>query len=266
MNLLAVDGVAFSIFGEPIYWYGLIITFAIVLDFVLLTLLCRKYGYDKDMPFDLVLSAVILGIVGARLFSVLFDSTAGIADFFHFRDGGMSIIGGLIGGVIGVGLYSLIKKCNFFMVTDVLAPLVILAQGIGRWGNFFNEEVYGRAVLNEALQWFPFAVNINGEWHLALFFYESVLNILGFILLICLLKKFRKSYGITTGAYLIYYGIIRVFLESLRENEFILRLGSLPISQIMSGVMVLVGIAIIITTAILNNRTRKGVEVGKPNI
>lgn len=261
MNLLAVDRVAFSIFGEPIYWYGLIITFAIVLDFILLGILCKKYGYDKDMPFDLVLSAVILGIVGARLFSVIFDASAGIEDFFKFRDGGMSIIGGLIGGILGVGIYSLIKKCNFFMVADVLAPLVILAQGIGRWGNFFNQEVYGRAVLNESLQWFPFAVNIDGGWYLALFFYESMLNLLGFVLLIFLLKKYRKNYGITTGAYLVYYGVIRMILETFRENEFILRWGKLPISQFMSGVMALVGVAIIVTTVILNNKTRKKIKV-----
>ena len=221
MKLFAVDRVAFSVFGEPIYWYGLIITFAIVLDFILLGFLCKKYGYDKDMPFDLVLSAVVLGIVGARLFSVLFDTSAGISDFFNFRDGGMSIIGGLIGGVIGVGVYSLIKKCNFFMVTDVLAPLVILAQGIGRWGNFFNEEVYGMEVVNKSLQWFPFAVNVDGGWYLALFFYESVLNILGFVLLIFLLKRYRTSFGITTGAYLVYYGVIRMILETFRDNEFI---------------------------------------------
>lgn len=266
MNLLAINRVAFSLFGVDVYWYGLIITSAIVLDFILLSIMCKKYGYDKDMPFDLVLSAVILGIVGARLFSVIFDAGSSIADFFSFRDGGMSIIGGLIGGIIGVGLYAIIKKCNFFMVTDCLAPLVILAQGIGRWGNFFNQEVYGQEVLNESLQWFPYAVNIDGSWYQALFFYESVLNILGFVLLIFLLKYNRKHYGITTGSYLIYYGAIRFFLEALRDNEFILRWGAVPISQLMSAIMVLTGVTIIVVTSVIIHKKRKNEKICKTNL
>ena len=257
MNLYLIDRVAFTIFGLDVYWYGLIITSAIVLDFFLLGYFCRKFGYDKDMPFDLVLSAVLLGIIGARLFSVLFDGGAGISDFFDFRNGGMSIVGALIGGVVGVGIYCFLKKNNFFLVTDVLAPLVLLSQGIGRWGNFFNGEVYGRAITNSAWQWFPVAVKVGNNWYQALFFYESVLNILGFVLLLFLFFKFRKSYGIATGAYLIYYGAIRFCLEPLRDNEFILRLGGLPISQIMSGIMVLVGVTIIVTIMIKNKKKSK---------
>lgn len=254
MNLYLVDRVAFTLFGLDVYWYGIIITSAILLDFILLNILCRKYNYDKDMPFDLILSAVFLGIVGARLFSVIFEDDLNITDFFDFRNGGMSIIGALIGGVAGVGVYCLIKKVNFFMVADVLAPLVLLAQSIGRWGNYFNGEVYGKVVENEALRWFPYAVNIAGEWHHALFFYECVLNILGFVLLFCLFSKFRKNYGITTASYLIYYGAIRFLLEPLRDNEFILRLGTIPISQVMSGIMVASGIAILIAIIVKNKK------------
>ena len=143
------------------------------------------------------------------------------------------------------------------MVTDVLAPLVILAQGIGRWGNFFNTEVYGREVLDESLQWFPYAVEINGTWHHALFFYESVLNLIGFVLLFFLLHKFRSKFGIVTGAYLIYYGAVRFCLESLRDNEFILRWGKLPISKVMSGVMAIIGIVIVVTVVILDRKKRR---------
>ena len=261
MNFYLIDRVAFSIFGLDVYWYGLIITSAIILDFFLLARFCKKYGYDRDMPFDLVLSAVLLGIVGARLFSVLFDPGADITDFFKFRNGGMSIVGGLIGGVAGVGIYAAIKKTNFFLVTDMLAPLVLLAQGIGRWGNFFNGEVYGRPITNAAWQWFPVAVRVGGEWYQALFFYESVLNILGFVLILFLFFKFRKNFGIATGAYLIYYGTIRFCLEPLRDSEFILRLGKLPISQVMSAIMVLIGIGIITFVVIKNKKQVK--EVGK---
>ena len=257
MKFCLVDRVAFSVFGLDVYWYGIIITSAIVLDFFLLGYFCKKFGYDKDMPFDLVLYAVILGIIGARLFSVTFEQGSNITDFFEFRNGGMSIVGGLIGGVAGVGLYSLVKKTNFLMVTDALAPLVLLAQSIGRWGNYFNGEVYGKLITDSAWQWFPVAVNIYGKWYQALFFYESVLNLLGFVLLLFLFIKFRKSYGIATGAYLIYYGTIRFCLEPLRDSEFILRLGVVPISQLMSGLMVLIGITIVVIAAIRNKQKTK---------
>ena len=265
MNLFLVDRVAFEVFGVPVYWYGIIITSAIVLDFFLLGYFCRKFGYDKDMPFDLVLSAVLLGIVGARLFSVIFDSGASIADFFNFRDGGMSIVGALIGGVIGVGIYCLIKKTNFFLVTDALAPLVLFSQSIGRWGNFFNGEVYGKLITNSAYQWFPLAVKVGNNWYQALFFYESILNLLGAILILCLFFKFRKNFGIATGAYLIYYGTVRFFLEPLRDAEFILRLGKLPISQIMSAVMVIVGIAIIVVAIVNHKKKSKELSAKMPN-
>lgn len=265
MELFLVDRVAFTIFGMPVYWYGIIITSAIVLDFFLLGYFCKKFGYDRDMPFDLVIFAVVLGIVGARLFSVTFEPNLDITDFFKFRYGGMSIVGALMGGIIGVGLYSLIKKTNFFQVTDMLAPLVLLAQGIGRWGNFFNGEVYGKVVTDASLHWLPFAVNIGGVWHHALFFYESVLDILGFVALLFLFFKFRKKKGIATGAYLIYYGIIRFCLEPLRDNEFILRLGDIAISRFMSGVMVLAGLAIVLTVIIKDKKQSKNQAMQSQN-
>lgn len=246
MKNLLVDRVAFSIFGQDIYFYGLIITAAIVIDFFVLMLLVRKFDYDKDLPFDLVLAVVLPGIVGARLFSIIFEEGASISDFFAFRDGGMSIVGALIGGAVGIALYALIKKQNFFMISDVLVPLVIFAQSIGRWGNYFNSEVYGQLITNPKHMWFPFAVEVGGDWYQALFFYESVLNLIGAGLLIFLLIKFRNKKGLTTGAYLLYYGVVRFILEGFRQEKYILRLGVLPISKLLSLVMVFVGVGMII--------------------
>lgn len=245
MENLLVDRVAFSIFGMDVYFYGLIITLAIVIDFFAFMLLVKKFGYDKEMPYDLVFAVVLPGIIGARLFSVIFEDGASILDFFSFRDGGMSIVGALIGGAVGIGLYTFIKKQNFFTVSDTLVPLVLFAQGIGRWGNYFNSEVYGRLITNPDLMWFPMAVNINGNWYQALFFYESILNVLGAVILILLLFKFRNKKGLVTGAYLVYYGIVRFLLEGFRQEKYILRLGSLPISKVLSAVMVVAGIIMI---------------------
>ncbi len=244
MNNLLLNRVAFTIFGLDVYWYGIIITSAIVLDFVLLFFLCKKQKLNSDTPFDLLLFLVPLGILFARLFSVVFDSGLTIADYFEFRSGGMSIIGGLIGGTLGLALYCLIKRKNFLEIADIIAPLVILAQAIGRWGNYFNLEVYGKQILDESLQWFPLAVEVNGEFFMALFFYESMLNLLGFALMISLFFVKNKEKGVILATYLCYYGVVRFILEGFRQEEYILRLGSLPISRILSGVMVLIGVAI----------------------
>ncbi len=246
MENLLLNRVAFTLFGVDIYWYGVIITLAIVLDFIILIQLCKKFHLGSETPYDLLLYLVPLGIIGARLFSVIFDSSATISDFFRFRDGGMSIIGGLIGGALGLLLFCLIKKKNYLQLLDIMAPLVILAQAIGRWGNYFNKEVYGKVVLNENLQWFPFAVDIYGTWHYALFFYESILNLIGFALLLSLFTLKHRKNGIIVASYLCYYGTLRFILEGFRDESYILRLGSLPISKLMSAVMIAIGLGIFI--------------------
>ena len=127
-----------------------------------------------------------------------------------------------------------------------MVPLVIFAQSIGRWGNYFNSEVYGRLITNPKYMWFPLAVEIGGNWYQALFFYESVLNLFGAGLLIFLLIKFRNKKGLTTGAYLTYYGVVRFILEGFRQEKYILRLGTIAVSKLLSAIMIVVGIAMII--------------------
>ena len=225
MKNYLLDRVAFSLFGLDIYWYGLIITCAIILCFVLCILLVRKKCMEPDLPYDLLLVLLPSAIIFARLFAVLFDADLSLSDYFDFRGGGLSIIGAIIGGALGLGIYCIIKKRNFLAIADILAPLLILGQAIGRWGNYFNKEVYGQVVTDESLQWFPYAVEIGSKWYQALFFYEFVANLLGFILLLSLLmwvKKERK--GVVVATYLIYYGAVRFFLEGLRTEKYILKI------------------------------------------
>ena len=235
--------VAFTIGSIDIYWYGIIIAMAILVAFGLSFLLLKPKGLKKDLPIDIFLAIVPLGIICARLFSVLFDDGTTILDFFKFRQGGMSIIGAVIGGAIGLTLLCVIKKYNFLKVADVIVPVLILAQAIGRWGNYANEEVYGILTTNESLMFFPMSVNIGGQWHLALFFYEFVLNLLGFALLMILYFKTKKP-GISTATYLVYYGVIRSILESLRDPEYILKWGDVPISQLICVLFIMAGIGI----------------------
>lgn len=269
MEQLLVERVAFSAFGFDIYWYGLIISSAIMLAFGLLYVLRKREGLDKDAPVDLLLCVVPIAIVGARLFSVTFEEGLDITDFFKFREGGMSIIGACIGGLLGIVIYCLIKKKNVLSICDLICPLLILGQAIGRWGNYFNSEVYGREILDESMQWFPFAVEVSGRWFMALFFYESVLNLLGFVLLISLFYLKKRPKGIILASYLTYYGTIRFILEGLRQEEYVLRLGSLPISRFFSGIMVVGGItifAVILIKAIKQNKGNKDLKYGKERV
>ncbi|MEG1581870.1 MAG: prolipoprotein diacylglyceryl transferase [Clostridia bacterium] len=265
MNSFLANRIAFSIGNFDVYYYGLIITSAIILAFGLAFLFCKKRGFNKDFPFDLLLAVVPLGIVGARLFYIAFDSSLTIADFFLFREGGMSILGSLIGGAIGLCILCLYRKKNFFDIADVLVPLVLMCQAIGRWGNFFNEEVYGALITDPAMQWFPLAVNIGGEFYQALFFYEFVLNTIGTILLIVLLYKVKQR-GIVLGAYLVWYGTVRFSLETLRQPEYILKWGTIPASQLFSGIMIVIGIALLVTFIIIAVKKKKAIAGGRTGV
>ena len=171
----------------------------------------------------------------------------------------MSIYGGVIGGAVGIALYCLVFKKNFLAVGDVAAVSLILGQALGRWGNFFNQEVYGTVVTNSSFQWFPFAVLLdNGTWHYALFFYESIINLAIFAVLLVLIKRSKKV-GLVSGIYLISYGLIRFLLEPLRESQYNLMLFGLKLSSVTSAIAVIIGIVIIV---LIYTKFRRG-EVEK---
>ena len=245
MEKLLNSRVAFSLFGIEVYWYGVFITLGILSAFIVAFFLCKKKGLNQDTPYYILLAVVPIGILSARLFSVIFEDGLSLKDYFNFRTGGMSIIGAVIGGAIGLTLLCIFKKINFFTLADVLVVVLILAQAIGRWGNYFNNELYGQEITNSAWQFFPFAVKIDGIYYEALFFYESVLNLIGFAGLMCLFW-FTKDKGLCTGTYFAFYGIVRFFLEPRRQAEYILKAGSLPISRVLSLVMFVIGISILI--------------------
>ena len=150
MNTLSAR-VAFTLFGTEIYWYGLIIAFALLVAFVLAIILAKYKKISEDIPFEILIASIPLGIVFARGFDCLFDPALSLADFFEFRSGGMSIIGAIIGGFLGLLLLKFIKKRSFLECADLIVVVLILAQGIGRWGNYCNNEVYGQLITNSPL-------------------------------------------------------------------------------------------------------------------
>ena len=263
IDLTCISRVAFSINGTDVYWYGIIMCLAIISAIVVASILCSKKNIHTDVPLNIALVIIPFGILGARLFACLFDSSLSLADFFNFRTGGMSIIGAIIGGGLALLVYCLIKKDKQpFIYFDILCSVLILAQAIGRWGNFFNQELYG-AVIEEGSVFasFPFAVLIDGVYYQALFFYEFIANVIGFVILAIMFIK-QKTYGYVTAAYLIIYGAVRTILEPLRQQEYILMLGNVQVSRLFSILMIIAGISLVIY---LKLRDEKRINYGKKN-
>lgn len=257
-----MDRVLFTLFGVDIYWYGAIICFAIIVAVALAILYCKVRKYSTDMPINITLVILPTGIACGRLFAVLFDADLGITEYFNFRTGGMSIIGAIIGGGLGLLVFCLLtKKKDILLHFDTLCVVLILAQAIGRWGNFVNQEVYGQVVTNPSLQFFPFAVKIGETYFEALFFYEFVLNLIGFAGLSVLFLK-EKSSGYCVGGYLMYYGIVRTILEPRRNAMYILKASTIKVSLVCSILMIVVGAAII-AMLIIKNIKNKGIKNGK---
>lgn len=256
-SLLSINRVAFVIGNTEIYWYGVIMCVAILVAIGVATLLCKVKHYDTDMPINIALVVVPIGILSARLFSVLFEDGLDLTDYFNFRTGGMSIIGAVIGGAVGLITYVLIKKPKSkWIYFDTLVVVLILAQAIGRWGNFFNGEVYGQVISSDSMfARFPFAVKIDGVFYQALFFYESVLDLIGFLILALMFLCSQKK-GLPTAMYLIYYGAIRTFLEQFRQEEYILKLGSLPVSRLCSFLMIIIGVVLFVIVLIQSRKSR----------
>ncbi|MGI6162208.1 MAG: prolipoprotein diacylglyceryl transferase [Christensenellales bacterium] len=246
-----VDRVAFQIFGLSIYWYGILIAIGVLLAIILSVVMAKRRGYTSEHVYDMTFFIIPLGVIFARLYYVAFewDTYAhNLLSIFAIRDGGMAIYGAVIGGVIGMFLNSRRKNgIKFADQLDIVAPGLILAQAIGRWGNFFNQEAYGSMVAPEG--WgFPLAVYIErlGEWRLATFFYEFVWNIIVFIILMIYSKKRRKS-GSVFLMYLCAYGFGRMFIEGLRDDSLWLVDGVIRVSQLLSLILFIVaGIALII--------------------
>ena len=221
--------------------YGLLISLGIFLGVMLVHKQEKEKGLPKDCAFDLALWIIPLAILGARLYYVAFqweNYKDNLLSVFHVWEGGMAIYGGIIGGVLGGVLMAKKNRLPFWKLADAVAPVLLLGQCIGRWGNFINGEAYGYEMLNPALQFFPLSVYINGTWHMATFFYESMWNLVGFLILWLHRKKVRRD-GNLFFCYLIWYGLGRSVIEGLRMDS--LMLGPLRVSQWVSLVLVIAG-------------------------
>ena len=231
-----VDGTAFSIGNFSVAWYGIIITSAMVLALLISIRRVKRINVSSDDMLMLFLIAIPIAVVCARLGYVLsnysryfvspYDWEA-FVDTIAIWEGGLTIMWGVPGGVVGALIWAKIYKKDVFKVADIVLPSVLLAQAIGRWGNFFNQELYGQMVTNESLQWFPYAVYIadEGAFFQATFFYESILNIIGFVLLSVFVRRFDVK-GFGTLGYFGWYCLVRGSLEFIRSESSTIDKGS----------------------------------------
>ncbi|WP_353892217.1 prolipoprotein diacylglyceryl transferase [Proteinivorax hydrogeniformans] len=233
-----MDPVAFNLGPIPVYWYGIIIGFGALVALFLIKTLGKRDGLDPDIFDEFLLIALPVGILGARVYYVLFNLEAYRGDLsrvFSIWEGGLAIHGGILAGVLVAYIFVKVKKINFWQFADVVVPGLILAQAIGRWGNYVNQEAYG---VETDLPW---AMYIDGAYRHPTFFYEFVWNliVLGGLLM---LRKKKLAKGSIFAFYLIGYSFGRFFIEGLRTDS--LMIGPLRTAQLVSIALIVIGVGI----------------------
>ncbi len=244
MILASPGDVAFTVFGFPVYYYGIILASA-----CLLAVCTARFLYDKvyndglgELIWDVSPFVIILGILGARLYYCFVN----FGDYIHnplgifmIREGGLSIHGGIIAGILGLYLASLKYKISFLKLLDIYSVGTILAQSFGRWGNFFNNEAFGLPSNGVVKLYIPLSSRPEGfeqyEYFHPAFLYESVLDFILFLLLVFIIRKIDVKYqGVTFCTYLALYSVIRFFVEGIRLDSA-MNIGDFHIAQIVSA-------------------------------
>ncbi len=246
-------------------WYSALIVLGILAAIYLAGREEKRLGLPTDTAVDVALVAVPCGIVGARLYYVAMSWEVFRADpvsILYVWEGGVAIYGAGIGGARGAWVYARCKKLPFWRLTDMGAPGRRRAQALGRWGNYFNMEAYGPAILDERFQFFPLGVLIPQAggyvWHMATFFYESMWNVCG-VAALWALRKRQKKPGSLFCWYLLIYGSGRFIIEQLREDS--LYLAGLRVSQYLSLVLCAVAAGVLLGRAVRGRKRWFGVAL-----
>ena len=269
-----IDPTAFSVGGIDIQWYGVIIVTGLILALLYVLPRMKRFGLDGDRAIDAIIGGVIGGIIGARVYYVLlrWDEYKGdLKAIFNTRNGGLAIYGGLIGAILVGLVICKVRKVKMLPMLDIVSLGFLIGQGIGRWGNFVNQECFGSntdwllsmtggRIQNTIIEQTSLGgeMNINGNatmmWNMGVhpcFFYESMGCLLGFLVLSFWSKR-RKYDGQIFLMYLAWYGTVRFFIEGIRTDS--LMAGSLKFSQMVSAVLVVA--SVIIQLVMLSKRKR----------
>ena len=238
---------SFEVFGFTIYWYGVIIALGLILAIIYATYNSKRLGVNPDKLLNCVIVGVITGIIGATAYYVLFnlDYYASYPNkILAINEGGLAIYGGIIGALIGGLVVAKICKINIPAVLDVAAVGFLIGQGIGRWGNFFNQEAFGTAT---TLPWGMVSEGTNNVIVHPCFLYESLWCLLGVLVLHLFSRsKFRKYSGQMALLYLVWYGAERAIVEGLRTDSLLIPNTSLRVSQLLSILICITGVTLLI--------------------
>lgn len=275
---LAIDRVAFelSLFGRDltVYWYGLTFTLAMALCIIVALYRAPKYDFTRDDILDYFLWMIPMILLGARLYYVAFEwdqFKGSLGAILDFRQGGLAFYGGVLGGMLAVTLVARVKRIKLHRIFDYLAVLVPLGQGIGRWGNFFNQEAFGTntslpwGMISEGTRQGLAALNANQANPLPgldpnlpvhpTFLYEFLANMAIFVILLWVHKR-QKQPWMTFISYLFLYGLVRFFVEGVRTDSLTFEAGGQTwrISQVLSAVMV---VGAVVLFAFLRHQAKK---------
>ncbi|SER61040.1 Prolipoprotein diacylglyceryl transferase [Isobaculum melis] len=244
--LAALNPVAFSIGKIEVFWYGIIIATGVLLAIILAIRESEKRHINGDYIVDMMLWALPISIIGARLYYVAFEWQYYVdhpSEIIAIWNGGLAIYGGLIAGCATIYVFTKKKGLPFWLMLDIAAPSVIIAQAIGRWGNFMNQEAHGAETTRsflEGLHLPTFIIDnmqINGVYYQPTFLYESLWNLLGFVLILVLRqRKQLLKQGEVIFSYIIWYAFGRFFIEGMRTDSLML-FDTMRVSQLLSIVL-----------------------------
>lgn len=252
-----MNPVMFQIGNFEIRWYSVFILIGVILAYELAEFEGKKYKVPKNFIFNMTFWVVLFGIIGARIYYVIFNWSLyshDILSILKFWEGGLAIHGGFFAGLLTMYLYCQKYNVRILKMTDIAAPSLLIAQAIGRWGNFFNSEAHGYATTLATLkdhkiipQFIIDGMNINGVYYEPTFYYESLWCILGFIIALIIRSRKKTKLGTTTAFYLIWYSVGRFFIESMRTDS--LMLAGFKVAQIVSVILFIIGIVLIMLNA-----------------
>lgn len=254
MNLLqAIDPVAFSLGPLEVRWYGVIIAMGIILAFIVAQREMVKRGFHPEYLTDLLIWAVPLAIVGARIYYVIFKwdfYSQNPEKIIQIWNGGIAIHGALIASFLTAYFFTKKRGTSFWKLTDVVAPSLLIGQAVGRWGNFMNQEAHGGEVTRTFLEnlmlpnWIIEQMYIDGKYYHPTFLYESVWNIIGVIILISL-RKVNLRRGEIFLLYIIWYSVGRFFIEGMRTDSLYL-IGDLRTAQVVSLLGIVIALILLV--------------------
>ena len=254
-----------SIFGFSIAYYGIVIVTGMMIAIWIAQREAKRTGQNPEQYLDLAMIGIAAGILGARIYYVIFAwdyYKDDLLSIFNIRQGGLAIYGGIIGACIAVVIYSRKKKQNFSLLMDTASMSIVFGQIMGRWGNFFNREAFGDYTNNLFAMQLPVSavraneitqkmwdhvVTVNGVEYIQVhptFLYESLWNV-GVLLFLFWFRKRKKFNGEVFLMYLIGCGLGRIWIEGLRTDQLLLPVVGLPVSQLLSGCLV-VGCTILV--------------------